>query len=168
MNLRKTTLAEAPLVWTILQDAIAQRKKEGSQQWQDGYPNWQTVLNDIEKEQSYVVEVQGQIVACAAIIFGLEPTYAAIEGQWLSEGDYVVVHRVATAESYKGKGLATQLFQKIEALALDHNTYSIKVDTNFDNLPMLKILEKAGYTYCGEISVRGLPRKAFEKILSQN
>lgn len=165
MNLRKTTLAEAPQVWEILQDAIAQRKKEGSQQWQDGYPNWQTVLHDIEKEQSYVVEEQGKIVACAAIIFGVEPTYEHIDGKWLSEDAYVVVHRVATAESYKGKGLATQLFHKIEALALAHNTYSIKVDTNFDNLPMLKILEKAGYTYCGEISVRGLPRKAFEKLL---
>ena len=30
---------------------------------------------------------------------------------------------------------------------------------------MLKILEKLGYTYCGEIVVRGTPRKAFEKLL---
>lgn len=30
-------------------------------------------------------------------------------------------------------------------------TLSIKVDTNFDNIPMMKILDKLRYTYCGEI-----------------
>ena len=40
-----------------------------------------------------------------------------------------------------------------------------KLDTNFDNAPMLKILDKLGYTYCGEVFFRGSARKAFEKIL---
>ncbi len=51
-----------------------------------------------------------------------------------------------------------------ESLCLDKKVYSIKVDTNFDNLPMLKIVEKLGYTYCGEVYFEG-PRKAFEKVL---
>jgi hypothetical protein len=30
---------------------------------------------------------------------------------------------------------------------------------------MLKTLEKSGYQYCGEVCLRGNPRKAFEKII---
>lgn len=30
---------------------------------------------------------------------------------------------------------------------------------------MLKIIEKLGYKYCGEVYFRGVARKAFEKLL---
>ncbi|MFT4092143.1 MAG: hypothetical protein QM640_00795 [Niabella sp.] len=41
------------------------------------------------------------------------------------------------------------------------------VDTNFDNAPMLHILNKLGYIYCGEVFFRGAARKAFEKVLEK-
>jgi len=58
------------------------------------------------------------------------------------------------------------LFKEIESLCLDKGVYSIKIDTNFDNIPMLKIMDRLQYTYCGEVIVGGAPRKAFEKVLS--
>ncbi|MNR28649.1 Acetyltransferase (GNAT) family protein [compost metagenome] len=108
-----------------------------------------------------------QIIAYAAIIFDVEPAYNDIQGKWLTNNDYVVVHRVATSNEAIGKGIATQLFKLIEDLALDSKVYSIKVDTNFDNIPMLKILDKLNYTYCGEVFFRGSARKAFEKVLQK-
>jgi GNAT superfamily N-acetyltransferase len=75
------------------------------------------------------------------------------------------VHRVAVSKLAKGKGIATKLFKNIEGLCLEKNIHSIKVDTNFDNVPMLKILDKLDYTYCGEVYFRGAARKAFEKKL---
>ncbi|MFW2135795.1 hypothetical protein ACK2M7_05865 [Chryseobacterium sp. TY4] len=36
----------------------------------------------------------------------------------------------------------------------------------FDNLAMLRIMDKLGYQYCEEIFVGGGVRKAFEKVLS--
>ena len=165
MILKTASLADIPVIWDILQAAIAQRKEDGSTQWQDGYPNLETVTDDFVKGYAHVLVENEVVVAYAAIIFGEEPTYNDLQGEWLSHSDYVVVHRVATAPEYKGKGIATLLFEKIEALSVSKNVFSIKVDTNFDNFPMLKILEKLGYTYCGEIVVRGTPRKAFEKLL---
>jgi GNAT superfamily N-acetyltransferase len=165
MNLRPAKLSELDTIWEILQDAIAQRKKDGSEQWQQGYPNLETVTTDIQDGYGYVVEEDEEVVAYAAIIFGVEPNYAKITGKWLSEGDYAVVHRVATAEAVKGKGVATQLFILIEELSRSKGILSIKVDTNFDNQPMLRILEKLSYTYCGEIFFGGATRMAFEKLL---
>ena len=87
---------------------------------------------------------------------------------WLTNRDFAVVHRVAISDDYLGKGLAQKIFLFTEILAIDNNIFSIKVDTNFDNIPMLKILEKLAYTYCGEVTFRGGVRKAFEKKLTAN
>jgi GNAT superfamily N-acetyltransferase len=165
MILRKANFSEVTLIWSILQEAIEQRKQDGSDQWQNGYPNEHTVHEDITKGYAYVLIDNEMIVAYAAIIFGIEPAYNNIKGKWLTNDDYVVVHRVATSNASKGKGVATHLFKMIEDLCLQQNVYSIKVDTNFDNLPMLKIMDKLGYTYCGEIFFSGAPRKAYEKVL---
>lgn len=160
------TSTQAPEIWTILQDVIEQRRKDGSTQWQSGYPNPQTVADDIAKGWGYVLMEGEAILAYAAIIFEEELAYNQIEGQWLTNGPYVVVHRVAASHLAKGKGVATQLFKMIEQLAISQGVYSIKVDTNYDNVPMLKIMERLGYTYCGEVFFHNAPRKAFEKVLS--
>lgn len=168
MILRKAEHADTNTIWEILQQAIEQRRRDGSSQWQQGYPNLQTVQDDIEQGYGYVLVENEQIIAYAALIFGIEPAYNEIDGKWLTDGDYVAVHRVATAEAVKGQGVATKLFRMIEPLSAEHGVFSIKVDTNFDNLPMLRILEKLDYTYCGEIFFGGAPRKAFEKVLGLN
>jgi hypothetical protein len=105
------------------------------------------------------------IVAYAAIIFGAEPSYNNIKGQWITNADYAVVHRVATSDTVKGKGVATRLFSLAEDLCMEQKVYSIRVDTNFDNIPLLKILDKLNYIYCGEVFYEGAPRKAYEKVL---
>ncbi|GAO44716.1 hypothetical protein FPE01S_03_07550 [Flavihumibacter petaseus NBRC 106054] len=54
----------------------------------------------------------------------------------------------------------------IEDLCFKKGVFSIKVDTNFDNIPMMKILDNLAYTYCGEVFFHGAPRRAYEKVLS--
>ena len=104
-----------------------------------------------------------EILGYTAVLVNDEPEYAHIQGKWLTNGDFVVFHRVAISETYLGKGLARKILTFIEEYALSNHIYSIKADTNFDNLAMIKIFEKSGYVYCGEVYFRGSPRKAFEK-----
>ena len=164
-NLRKAVLADKKEIWKIIQQAIDRRKRDGSNQWQDGYPNPETIENDMANNNGYVLEGRTDIIGYAAVISEIEPAYEIIEGQWLSNQKYLVVHRVAVSNQYSGKGVATSIFKEIENIATSQNIFSIKVDTNFDNVPMLKILEKLGYTYCGEVHFRGSARKAFQKLL---
>ncbi|CAM3604609.1 N-acetyltransferase domain-containing protein [Pontibacter korlensis] len=96
-----------------------------------------------------------------------EPEYARIEGKWLTNDDFVVVHRVAISEKHLGKGLAKKIFGFIEDFARSNNIYSIKADTNFDNMAMINTFEKLGYVYCGEVYFRGSPRRAYEKVLAK-
>ena len=166
-NFRKANTIDSAPIWEILQDAILRRKKDGSNQWQDGYPNLESVQNDIEKGVGFVLTENETIIGYCAILINDEPEYANIVGKWLTNGDFVVFHRVAIAETHLGKGFAKVLFTFIEEFAKDNNILSVKADTNFDNGAMLSLFDKSGYVYCGEVHFRGSPRKAYEKVLEK-
>ena len=83
----------------------------------------------------------------------------------ITNGDFVVFHRVAISENHLGKGYAKKMMTSIESYALNKNIYSIKADTNHDNEPMKRIFETLGYQFCGRVYFRGSPRNAFEKVL---
>jgi GNAT superfamily N-acetyltransferase len=166
-NFRKATLGELNQIWDILRGAIERRKADGSNQWQDGYPNPEVIRNDIEKGVGFVLTEGETIVGYTAALVNDEPEYAHIEGKWLTDSDFVVFHRVAISQTHLGKGLAKKIVAYIEEYALSNNIYSIKVDTNFDNVAMMKTFERTGYVYCGEVYFRGSPRKAFEKVLTK-
>lgn len=166
-NFRKAKISEIPQIWQIIQDAIQRRKEDGSNQWQDGYPNPDVLQNDIDKETGFVLTENDVIIGYCAILINDEPEYENIEGKWLTTTDFVVFHRVAIATTHLGKGFAKVMFNYIEDYARSKNIYSIKADTNFDNLPMISIFEKTDYVYCGEVYFRGSPRKAFEKVLNK-
>lgn len=165
IEFRKAQAEDKNSIWEIIQQAIERRRKDGSSQWQNGYPNIQTIESDIEKEFGYVLTINDRIAVYVALIFNDEPAYSTIEGEWLSNGEFVVVHRVAVHEDFAGQGLVRKLFDYIEQFTKENNVQSVKVDTNYDNIAMLKILEKAGYSYCGEVFLAGGMRKAFEKLL---
>src|ERR1700749_1197882 len=135
MILRRAKQAEKETIWEIIQYAIEQRRLDGSRQWQDGYPNPDSIQDDMDKGYAYVVEEDGTLLLYAAVIFEKEPAYEEIQGKWLSNGKYVVLHRVAASPLAKGKNVATKFFQMMEGLAVQNKVYSIKVDTNFDNMP---------------------------------
>lgn len=166
-HFRKANLSEITPIWEILQQAIHRRKEEGSAQWQDGYPNPEVVQNDITKGQGFVLVDGETIIGYSAVIINDEPAYAGIEGKWLTNGDFVVIHRVAISGNYLGKGLAKMIIGYVEDFALQNNIFSVKADTNFDNIPMMKIFENLGYTLCGEVFFRGGARKAYEKVLTK-
>ena len=164
-HFRKAELSEIAPIWEILQQAIIRRKEDGSKQWQDGYPNPEVVQKDVEQGEGFVLVTGETIIGYTAVLINDEPAYAEIEGNWLTNDDFVVIHRVAISEKYLGKGLAKMIIKNIEDFALSNNIYSIKADTNFDNTAMIKIFENSGYAYCGEVYFRGSSRKAYEKVL---
>ncbi len=166
-KLREATLDDLPIIWDIIQKAIIRRKKDGSEQWQDGYPNPRVLQNDLDEGTGYVlISKNNTILGYCSIGINNEPEYDKIKGKWLSTNDYIVIHRVAIDEKHLGKGLAKFIFMLIEEIALNQNIFSLKSDTNHDNFPMLHIFNLLDYTYCGIVHFRGTPRKAFEKILS--
>lgn len=165
-SFRKAQASEQDQIWDILQQGILRRKNDGSDQWQDGYPNPEVIRADIENGHGFVLTHGDTLAGYAAIVINDEPAYLEIEGEWLTNGDFLVVHRIALSEDFVGRGLSKIIIQFIEEFAISNGIYSVKADTNHDNAAMLKIFEKMGYVYCGEVYFRSSARKAFEKVLT--
>ena len=67
MTLERATLVQLPQIWEILQQAIAQRKADGSSQWQNGYPNESVIEGDIAAGSGYVFLSNKEVIAYIAI-----------------------------------------------------------------------------------------------------
>ncbi len=172
LTFRKATPDDSPRAWEIILQAKALMASEGRHQWTESYPAPSNIDEDIASEAAYVLCADDVPVAYGAVIFTGEPAYEQLKGSWLSdrlqdnqESDYVVVHRLAVAEEARGKGLAQKYFDEVSRLALSKGVHSFKVDTNFDNRAMLHIMDKCGFTYCGEILYPQGSRLAYEKLL---
>lgn len=165
MEIRLSKETDVERIMEIIREAQKTMAARGIDQWQNGYPNADTIQTDLLQGISYVLIERGEIVATAAISFLLESTYEKIyEGQWLFEKPYVVVHRLAVDETGKGKGYAAILLKEAEKMCKQKGVTSFKIDTHKDNFPMQRLLEKQGFSYCGIIYLQeGSPRLAYEK-----
>ena len=159
MFIRKTTLRDLPQVENLyLQARIFMRANGNAAQWGDSYPAKEILLNDIEQGVSYICQYGQDLCAVFCFIKGLDKTYTIIKnGAWLNEAPYYVVHRFTTGGQRKGIG----------NFCIDwclQNGKNIRIDTHKDNKPMLNLINKTGFTYCGIIYTHdGTERLAFQK-----
>lgn len=162
---RKAMPADAGAIMEIIDYARRRMLDEGKQQWDEHYPLLKDINADIEAGHGMVLCIDGRVVAYGAVIFGEEPAYRHItNGKWLSDLPYVVVHRLAVSKGHRQRGLGELFMRQVEDMMRQNGVHSFKIDTNFDNVAMLHLLEKLHFTYCGEIRYgRGI-RKAYEKL----
>ncbi|MBP1889346.1 GNAT superfamily N-acetyltransferase [Clostridium moniliforme] len=166
MIIRKSLKEDVKDIMKIINRAKEFLKENGVDQWQDGYPNNETIESDILNNDSYVVLKDNNIVATLAISFDGEKTYDVIyDGKWLSNGKYAVIHRIAIDNEYRGTGVSSYILQKVYEICLDNNIHSIKIDTHEKNIPMQKLLKKNDFKYCGVIYLEDNSKRiAFEKV----
>ena len=170
--IRLAQITDLERVLEIVQDARALFRSKGSTQWQDsdGYPNKETFINDINKNQLYVYD-DGQVRGICVVSFDVDHNYDVIDGKWLSLAPYAVIHRIATDKDSYNMGIGSLFFRFAEDVAKRNNVYDIKADTGLDNDIMIHLFEKFGYQNCGIITllrdtVIDKKRIGFEKILS--
>lgn len=167
MEFRKSTEADANSVMDIIRQAQNYFREHGINQWQNNYPNLETVKNDIDNQNGYVLLKDNRIIGIVTVIFGIEKSYETIyDGKWLSNRQYAVIHRIAVDSGHKGLGLSSVIIKNIEDMCLKMGVLSIRVDTHRENMSMQKMLQKNGFQYCGIIYLQdNAERIAFEKLL---
>lgn len=140
-------------------------KSQGIDQWQAGYPNQASIREDIENSRGYFIADGTQKAAYLCIDFNGEPAYESLNGNWKSDLPYAVIHRLAMAEAYRGKGLSGTVFQLAEALCKERNISSIRIDTDEKNLIMRHVIARNGFEYCGTVWFQNSSKQAYEKII---
>lgn len=165
-QIRPSTTEDIPFIMGMIAQAQNYFKQQGVDQWQDGYPNTEVIRNDIRNHNSYVLLQEDRIIATAMISFDGEPTYADIDGHWLTDHPYAVVHRIAVESALKGQNIAGSILAFAEKMCHERQIPCLRIDTHEENHSMQRVAAKSGFQYCGIIKVRdGAPRKAYEKVL---
>jgi len=169
MEFRKSKKSDIKEIINIIEEAQNYFRENNIDQWQDGYPNEESIINDIENGESYVLLKDNKVIATAYLSFSGEMDYNIIyDGKWISNEDYAVVHRVAVSRDIKGNGVAAELFKHIEKICLANNINYIRIDTHRHNKSMQKFLSKNKFEHCGVIYLKDKSERiAFEKILRQ-
>lgn len=167
MEFRQSKISDLDQIVEIIELSKKYLKETKVDQWQDGYPAKEDLRRDIESRNSYVLTNKDEIVATTVISLDGESTYNSIfNGEWITNEDYIVMHRVAVHDKYKGKGIFKELIKEAESLALNKGISSIKIDTHRDNISMQRAVVKNNFKKCGIIYLEdGSERIAFEKVL---
>lgn len=145
--IRKAVREDVPVIMRLVEEARGIMRSCGNvNQWIDGYPSEETIMNDIDNWHCYLcVEESGEVIASFAFIPGPEPTYKEIyEGNWLDDKPYHVVHRLASTAASHG------VFNDVMDYCLDI-AGTLRIDTHRDNVIMRHIIDRYGFTYCGII-----------------
>ena len=140
-------------IMSCINDAKAFLKASGSTQWNgpDSYPDTNTLINDINNKNCYVC-IRDNTVCGVAVFAGLEPEYNSPTAYWLTNEDrYTTIHRVAVLDSYRGQGVAKELFKYAEEYAKNIGNISVRIDTHPKNIVMQSLVKTLGYQYCGEM-----------------
>ena len=171
MKFTPTQKEDLPRIMEIVKEAQHYLADLNIDQWQDNYPNEETILNDIEKNQSFVIKDNGLIIGTTVFTTEEDLNYRKVEGgSWLTPMDnvYGVIHRIAVSNEYRSKGFAKFVFNHCEQLLKEQGIESMRIDTHRDNLGMQSLVKTLGYKYCGIIYLArgGAERFAFEKTLN--
>ena len=164
MEIRLAFPNEVDPVMQVIEEAKKCLSEAGSTQWQNGYPNTDTIIEDIISGQAYVALEEGELLAYAAVTKSPEKAYEAIyDGVWEGkETEYLVFHRIAVASDVQGQGVA-QTF--LEGLIEGFDYLDFRSDTHANNKAMQHIFEKLGFKQVGKVPVDG-ERLAYQKVKS--
>ncbi len=167
MHVRQATLRDVESVMALVRRVVPLMRASGNLQWDDHYPNAGVFERDIELDQLWLAEIDGQIAGVAAITSDQEPEYANVG--WDIGETAIVVHRLAVDPGFQGKGVAVALMEQAEAVARERGIVALRVDTNTQNQITQRLFPKLGYRLAGEITLSfraGLRFLCYEKRLA--
>ncbi len=72
---RKADKDDLDRIMSVIHDAQETLKEDGVDQWQDGFPGVDDVLDDMKMRSPYVILADGKIAGFFVIAFGIEEDY---------------------------------------------------------------------------------------------
>jgi ribosomal protein S18 acetylase RimI-like enzyme len=136
---------------------------EGIHQWNEHYPNPDTVWQDLENGTLFLAQQGDQILGAVTLSQDQEPEYSGIP--WRHPQPCLVIHRLCVSPGSQGSGIGSALMRFAEQRALDGRKGSIRLDVYSGNPRAVDIYRYLGYEIAGHIRFpsRGLPFHCMEK-----
>ncbi len=146
MQIRPAQITDIPAISRVFDAARIYMRSHGNPyQWPGSYPGEIEIKRDLAHGSAFVCLDTAQKI-CGYMDFeeGPDPCYHYIEGAWLDEDPYHVIHRIATLR--QGERIGSFLLDWACARA-----QAIRIDTHRDNYPMQQLLKSRGFRKCGVI-----------------
>lgn len=148
--IRKGRLSDIEAIMQLTKSCAKHMISNGIYQWNEHYPNKEAFINDVTRDELYVLEVDGEIAGTVVISTFMDEEYKVVE--WLTKNENnIYVHRLAVHPEHQSKGYAKQLMTFVEKFAVDNDYTSIRLDTFSQNKKNQKFYELRSYKQLGDI-----------------
>jgi len=122
--------------------------------WRKGiYPTRVSAMDALAKNELFVLEEDGRILASARINQEQVPEYAY--GQWkydAPDSEIMVIHTLVVDPDVSGQGIGSKFISFYESYALNNGCRFLRLDTNIINSAARALYKKLGYTEQGVVS----------------
>jgi len=133
-------------------------------QWDDIYPDRETIRKDIQNQELYVVDDDGAIAGIMTLNEAQAIQYRQVK--WNYNEKVLIIHRVAVDPAFQRKGFAKALLGFAENYAHEKGYQSLRLDAFLHNPAPVHLYEKVGYQKVGIVNFRKGPFFCLEKLLN--
>ncbi|WP_188207812.1 GNAT family N-acetyltransferase [Alkalibacillus aidingensis] len=142
--IRKATYTDLNQIEALVNQAKDIMANAGMTQWGESYPTKRHYEEDLNQDELYVYEYEGEVVGVACISDHGHHEYDEIN--WSEEADYLCIKRLAVDPNVRMQGIGLAFYQFAEELAAERGVSYIRTDTNGENTAALRLFEKGEYT----------------------
>jgi ribosomal protein S18 acetylase RimI-like enzyme len=152
-------------VMTLVAACIADMRNAGIEQWDDVYPDRQTLLQDALDGTLYLASVDAEPLVGVLVVNSVQsPEYSDVS--WTMPGARIaVVHRLMIDPRYQRRGLARELMRFAEERAAALGCDCVRLDAYSKNPRALQLYHRLGYHDAGSVAFRKGIFRCFEKKL---
>lgn len=164
LTLRSASSSDAIALLQLVRDCVAAMRAAGIDQWDEVYPNAESIAKDITAGTLDVLCEGDQIIACITIDSHLDALWRGMD--WTPQSEpAAAVHRLMVHPSQQGRGLARWLMLHAETVATQRGCRSIRLDSFLQNPAAMALYPKLGYRRTGIATMRKGDFAGFEKLL---
>ncbi len=163
-TVRKATAADADTLLQLVRDCVAGMRAAGIEQWDEVYPNAETIARDIEAGTLHVLCDGEMIIASITIDQTIDPLWQSMT--WSRDSEpAAAVHRLMVHPSRQGRGFGKLLMRHAKTVAREQGCRSIRLDTFLQNPAGMALYPRLGYRPAGTARMRKGEFAGFEKLL---
>lgn len=153
-------------VMRVIHACTQAMRHAGISQWDEIYPNSGVIEEDAREGFLYIAQENGICRGAVTLSERQEATYRQV--QWSGSEPVLVVHRLCVDPVCQGQGIAGQIMDFAEELALRRGYAGIRLDAYSDNPRAVGLYERRGYRNAGQVFFprRDLPFFCFEKVFA--
>ncbi|MPN16346.1 hypothetical protein SDC9_163685 [bioreactor metagenome] len=162
--LEKAGMADLDAIVQLFKAAVKALEANNIHQWDEIYPDRETLRGDILAEQMYAVRLNGAITAVCVLNQDYSKEYD--DGDWqYKDASFYVVHRLCVNPAFQNQGIGTKTMLLAEAMLREMGIETLRLDAFIPNAASNRMYQKLGYVKTGEVTWRKGRFYLYEKKL---